>query len=275
MSGGVQLARAPQPWSGALRQTGRGVLLPVVLLAIWFGCARLGLFNTRLISSPEQVFSAAVREYRGGAIVTPLLSSLARNLVGLAIGTAFGLLLGALLGASHAAARLLGPSFNAARQVAVFAWLPLISVWLGVGEPAKIAFIALCAFYPVVINTWDGVRSVSHTLHEVADVYALSRFQRWRALIVPGSMPAVFAGLRLALIYAWLGTLGAEYLLAAAPGIGNLMTEGREALAMDKVLVGVAIAGGVGALLAAGAARLERRVLRWRPSNIVNPKEAT
>lgn len=249
------------------RPRARGLALPLLLVALWFAITHLGLVNTRLLARPERVFVSAIEQYREGAIVIPLLASLARNLVGLLLGTLAGVLLGGLLGLSRTADRLIAPSFHAARQVAVFAWIPLISVWFGVGEPAKLVFISLCAFYPVVLNTHEGVRGVSPALIEVATVLRFSRLSILRRVIVPGALPAVFAGFRLALIYAWLATLGAEYLLAPSPGIGNLMTEGREALAMDKVLVGIVIVGLVGAALGALAQRLERHLLRWRVAN--------
>jgi sulfonate transport system permease protein len=242
----------------------RGLALPLLLLLVWFAVAHLHLFNPRLLVAPEKVVKSAVEQYRDGAIVMPLLASLARNVAGLLLGTLVGVLLGGVLGLSHMADRVIGPTFHAAKQVAVFAWIPLISVWFGVGEPAKIVFITLCAFYPVVLNTYEGVRGVSRAYVELAAVYKFSRWSVLRKVIVPGAMPSVFAGFRLALIYAWLATLGAEYLLAAAPGIGNLMAEGREALAMDKVLIGVVIVGLIGTALHTLADRLERRVLRWR-----------
>ena len=134
-------------------------------------------------------------------------------------------------------------------------------------DPANPRFPPPAQGYPVVLNTHEGVRSVSKELVEVAAVYRFSRLDVLCKVIVPAAIPSVFAGFRLALIYAWLATLGAEYLLAASPGIGNLMIEGREALAMDKVLVGIVIAGLVGAAFAALSHRLERHLLRWRVPN--------
>jgi sulfonate transport system permease protein len=251
----------------AARRFARGLVLPVALVLIWFGVTHLNLVNARLVVRPERAFWTAIEQYRSGAVVRPLLASLGRNLTGLAIGTLLGLIAGGTLGVSRLAERVIGPSLHAAKQVAIFAWIPLISVWFGVGEPAKIVFIALSAFYPVVLNTHQGVRSVSRDYIEVAAVYEFSRWHVLRKVIVPGAIPSIFAGFRLALIYAWLATLGSEYLLAAAPGIGNLMIEGREALAMDKVMVGIVLAGLLGAGLGALAGRLERHVLRWRVPN--------
>jgi sulfonate transport system permease protein len=242
----------------------RGLVVPLVLLALWFVLTQYKLVNTLLLVRPDKVVTSAITHFQEGLIIAPLLASLQRDLLGFAIGSTLGLVVGAAMGFSRITDRLLGPTFHAAKQVALFAWIPLLSVWCGTGELAKVVFIALAAFYPVVLNTHEGVSNVSRELTEVGRVFRLSRWQVLRKIVLPAALPSIFAGVHLALIYAWLGTLGAEYLLSAAPGIGNLMVEGRESFAMDKVLLGVILAGVVGATLNTFATRLEQYALRWR-----------
>jgi sulfonate transport system permease protein len=246
----------------------RGLVVPVVLLAVWYFVTQFKLVNTLLLVQPYKVVTSAITHYREGLIVTPLLASLQRDLLGLTIGTSLGLVIGAAMGVSRLTDRLLGPTFHAAKQVALFAWIPLLSVWCGTGELAKVVFISLAAFYPVVLNTHEGVSGVAREHVEVGRVFRFSRWQVFRKIILPGALPSIFAGVHLALIYAWLGTLGAEYLLSAAPGIGNLMVEGRESFQMDKVLLGVIIAGVIGASLNTLATKLEQYALRWRVRGI-------
>jgi sulfonate transport system permease protein len=245
----------------------RGLIVPLALLLIWDLVTRFHLVHPRLLVRPILVVKSFLTELRQGDIGTQLLASLRRDLLGFAFGAVGGLLVGSALGVSRLTDRLFGSTFHAAKQVAIFAWLPLISVWFGTEEPAKIVFIALSAFYPVVVNTYEGVRSAGRDHLEVADVFRFSRWQAFRRVVLPGALPSIFAGLHLGLIYSWLGTLGAEYLLAAGPGIGYLMIDGREQFAMDKVMLGVAIAGLVGFSLNALAARAESRLLRWRVHN--------
>jgi sulfonate transport system permease protein len=246
----------------------RGVVLPVIGLAVWALSVRFDLVNTRVLVSPAKVLAFFLAELHEGTLLRALGASLTRDLTGCLLGSSVGLVVGGLLGLSRLSERLLAPTFNAARQVALFAWVPLISVWFGTGEQAKIVFIALAAFYPVVLNTQLGVGSVAPELLDVARAFEFAPWQRIRKVIVPSALPSVFAGLHLAMIYAWLGTIGAEYLLAPAEGIGNLMIDGREQFAMDKVLVGVIVVGVVGALLNAVAALVERRLLHWAPQNV-------
>jgi sulfonate transport system permease protein len=242
----------------------RGVVLPLVIIFLWQFITHYKLANVHLLASPSAVLKSFVVQVREGDLFPQLLASLQRDLSGFSIGALAGLLLGSAMGLWRIADRLFGPSFDAAKQVAVFAWIPLISVWFGSGESAKIVFIGLAAFYPVVVNTYEGIRSVSREHIEVARAFRFSRLQTFKKVVLPAALPSIFSGLHLALIYSWLGTLGAEYLLAPGPGIGNLMIDGREALAMDKVLLGVIIVGLVGFTLNSLASRAEAYFLRWR-----------
>jgi sulfonate transport system permease protein len=244
----------------------RGIVLPLVAITLWELITHYKLANVHILASPSAVLKSFLVQVKEGDLFEQLLASLQRDLTGFAIGAFAGLLLGSAMGLWRIADRLFGPSFDAAKQVAVFAWIPLISVWF-TGEPAKIVFIGLAAFYPVVVNTYEGIRSVSREHIEVARAFRFSRLQTFKRVVLPAALPSIFSGLHLALIYSWLGTLGAEYLLAPAPGIGNLMIDGRESLAMDKVLLGVIIAGLVGFSLNTIAARVEAHFLRWRLKN--------
>jgi sulfonate transport system permease protein len=246
----------------------RGLVLPLLLLGAWELVTRYRLVNVRLLVPPSRVFATFASELRDGALLTQLGASLARDLSGATLGTLAGVLIGVLMGCSRLADRLLGSTFHGAKQVAIFAWIPLMSVWLGTGELAKVVFVALAAFYPVVLHTIEGIRAVGSEYVEVARVFRLSRLQVFRRVIGPGAAPSMLAGVQIALVYSWLATIGAEYLLAAAPGIGTLMIDGREQFRMDKVLVGVVVAGVVGAALSALAKRIGESQMRWRVTAI-------
>ncbi len=251
----------------------RALAVPALLLVAWVICTHFKLVNPYLLVKPERVVQRALTELKEGELLSQLLASVQRDLLGFVVGSVAGLVVGGLMGLSPLYDRLFAPTFHAARQVAIFAWIPLMSVWLGTGEPAKVAFIALAAFYPVVIHTHEGIRSTARDYLEVARAFRFSRWQVLRKVVLPSALPGIFAGLHLALIYAWLATIGAEYLLAPGAGIGNLMINGRESLAMDKVLLGVVIVGGVGAALNGAAATLEAHLLRWRVSAFENRSE--
>lgn len=243
----------------------RGFALPVILLAIWQTITITGLVDTRLIVPPAKVIETGWNYLINGQFFTGLKASLLRDLSGFALGSLAGIVFGALLGVSRWAERLIGPTFHALKQISLFAWLPLMSAWLGNGEPAKILFIAISAFYPVALNTFEGVRSVTRAQVEVARVLGFNRFQVALRLILPAAAPQIATGLHLALLYAWLATIGAEYLLgSSSQGIGSVVIRGKAAFNVELILFGMLAIGLVGVLLNKLATLIEHRVLHWR-----------
>lgn len=247
----------------------RGWVLPVLLLGLWtIAATRSGALASPLLVTPSKVWATAVEQVASGALFTALAASLWRDLAGFAIGASSGLLFGAALGTSRTFERLAGPSFHTVKQVSLFAWIPLLGLWFGLGDAAKVAFLSLAAFFPVALNTAEGVRGVPAPLLEVGRVLRFTRWQRWRRLVLPAAAPSIFTGIHLGLIYAWLATLGAEYLMPAGAGIGNLLVDGREHFRMDQVLCGVIVVGLVGFALNLIASRLEARALAWRGRSV-------
>lgn len=243
----------------------RGLVLPLALLAVWYFLTALQLVNTKLIVPPGAVLATAWKVVSGGELLAGLQASLLRDLAGFAAGSTAGILLGLLLGVSRWAERLVGPTFHTLKQISLFAWLPLLSTWLGTGEAAKILFIALSAFYPVALGTFEGVRSVGHAQFEVARVLGFTRWQRSWRLVLPAAAPQIATGLHLALLYAWLATIGAEYLLgSAAHGIGSVVIRGKAGFHVELIVVGMLLIGVVGMALNRAAAAIEARVLHWR-----------
>lgn len=242
----------------------RGWVVPLALGLLWWLAADQQWADTRLLASPAAVLDSAWQAAASGELWHNLAASLQRNLTGFLLGGLIGLAFGTALGLSRLAERLVGPTFHAAKQIALFAWIPLLSAWFGFGEPAKVAFIALAVFYPVALNSFEGIRATRIELYEVARVLGLSPLQRLFRLVLPSAAPAIFTGLHLGLIYAWLATIGAEYFFSAGPGIGNTLIDGREHFDMAQVLYGLVVVGAVGLLLNRLAAWIETRTLAWR-----------
>lgn len=243
----------------------RGWVLPFALLALWWFLTANGWVNTKLIVPPGNVLRVL-----GTTLADPLfwqgvLFSLGRNASGFAVGAFSGIALGCLLGASRWADRLIGPSFHTLRQISLFAWLPLLSTWLGYGELSKLVFIALSTLYPVTLGTFEGVRSITPAHAEVARVFRFTRVQLLFRLILPAAAPQIATGLTLGLIYAWVATIGSEFLLANwGNGLGNIIIKGRSAFNVELIVVGMLAVGLVGTLLNRIASTLEARSLRWQ-----------
>lgn len=272
-----RLVHWPQQAAGELRKgefrrstSGKGGerlqpwLLPLGLLAIWQAASVLQWVDPAILASPASVAVALGGGLLDNSLTTALFASLQRTLGGLLLGGSLGFLLGLGLGLWRPAERLLGPSFAALRQVAIFAWVPLLTAWFGLGELAKVVFVGLAAFFPLLLATQRGIASLPAQLSEAAIALRLSPWQRLRRLVLPGAAPSVFAGVRLALIYAWLGTIGAEYFMPSDGGIGSLMIGAQQLFRMDLVGAGMLLVGLTGALLAAIGQRIEAQVTRWR-----------
>ncbi|WP_114809563.1 ABC transporter permease [Paraburkholderia kururiensis] len=242
----------------------RGLVLPLIACAIWWVFAAQRGPHSGLLVSPAQVLHTAWDQVSSGALVRALGASLAREACGFLIGTAGGLLLGVTLGFSRIAARVIGPSFDTFKQISLFAWIPLISVWFGLGDAAKVVFLSLAALLPVAAHTCDGIHAVPRQYVEVARALCYTRGQLARHVILPAALPSIFTGLYLGLIYSWLATLGAEYLLVAGSGIGNTLIDGSEQFRMDLVLFGIVVVGVTGWALNAAARALERKILARR-----------
>jgi sulfonate transport system permease protein len=250
--------------STTTRRILRGGALPALLFAIWWAVFRFGWTDTVMFVPIAKVWETAVRLSDNGQLWESLGASLARDLAGFFLGSAAGFAVGIALGLSRLLDNLVGPTLHTVKQISLFAWIPLISVWFGLGDMAKVVFLSLAAFFPVVLNTFEGIRGVPQELLEVGRTFALTPLQMLRRVVLPAALPSIFNGVHLALIYAWLATLGAEYLLTSGIGIGNLLTDGREHLFMDQVLLGIVMVGLVGFVLNLVANQVEGRLLRWR-----------
>ena len=243
----------------------RGLVLPLALLATWWLVTSAGWVNTKLIVPPANVWRTALATMADPLFWQGVGASIGRDLSGFAVGATGGILLGTLLGVSRLADRIIGPTFHTVRQISLFAWLPLLSSWLGYGELSKLVFISLSTLYPVALGTFEGVRSVSRAHAEVARVLRFSRLQVLTRLILPAASPQIATGLTLGLVYAWVATIGSEFLLANwGNGLGNIVIKGRAAFNVELIVFGMLAIGLVGVFFNRLAQRLEARALAWR-----------
>ena len=242
-----------QPW-----------LLPVALIALWQATVQFNWVDSNILAAPLHVLQATWEGLRDGSLAEAMLRSLSRALGGLLIGGGLGLLLGLVLGLWKPAERLFGGSLSALQQIAIFAWVPLLTAWFGLGEAGKLSFISLATFFPLLIASQRGIANLSPQLNEASRVLRLDRRQHLLRVVLPGAAPAIFAGLRLALIFAWLGTIGAEYFMPSNGGIASLMIGAQQLFRMDQVMASMLLIGLTGALLNALGQRIEARVSRWR-----------
>jgi sulfonate transport system permease protein len=145
------------------------------------------------------------------------------------------------------------------------ALIPLVILWFGIGEEAKLFLTALGVFFPIYLNTLHGVRTVDPQLIEMGQVYGMGRWTLFRAVIFPGALPSIFVGLRFSLGIMWL-TLIVSETLSASSGIGHMASEAREFMMTDVVVLALVVYALLGKLADLVAKALERTTLRWHPA---------
>lgn len=239
-------------------------LFPAGLLAAWAAASASGAISPTMLPSPAAVLSVLGHGLADGSFETAMGLSLQRAFIGLALGAGSGFAVGLAMGLNRPLDRLFNGTLAALRLVAIFAWIPLLTAWVGLGEASKITFVAIASFFPMQLAAYRGVATLSPHLIEASWTLRLGGIDRLRCLVLPGIAPSVFAGLRLALLQCWIGTMGAEYFMPSGGGIGSLMIGAQQMFRTDVVLAAMVMIGVVAALLNAIGSRIEARATRWR-----------
>ena len=240
-------------------------LVPIVVLLGWELSSRTGWLSTRILPEPLAVATAFWNLLVSGQLLRDVAISSGRALGGLAIGGSLGLVLGLLTGTFRTAETLLDTTLQMIRNVPALALIPLVILWFGIDESAKLFLVAIGVFFPIYLNTYHGIRSVDAGLIEMARSYGLSGWPLYREVILPGALPSILVGLRFALGLMWVLLIVAET-ISAQSGIGYMTMNAREFLQTDVVLVGVLLYALLGKLADVVARLLERRCLRWHPA---------
>jgi sulfonate transport system permease protein len=240
-------------------------LVPLLILAAWEYAARTGFLSARVLPEPWAVLKAAWHLLQTGELQSNLKISAGRAFAGLVVGGGLGLLLGLLTGLSRRAEVALDTTVQMLRNVPPLAMIPLVILWFGIDEGAKLFLVALGVFFPLYLNTFHGIRSVDRGLIEMARSYGLSGASLYRHVILPGALPSILVGLRYSLGLMWVLLIVAET-ISSSSGIGYMTMNAREFLQTDVVLVGILMYALLGKLADVATKRLERLCLRWHPS---------
>ncbi|MGQ2993253.1 aliphatic sulfonate ABC transporter permease SsuC [Variovorax sp.] len=250
---GLNVARRLVPW-----------LVPVGLIVVWQIASSLGWLSTRVLPAPVDVVKAAWNLTVSGELWTHVKVSAGRALAGLAIGGGAGLALGLLTGSVKFFETLLDSTIQMVRNIPALALIPLVILWFGIDESAKLFLISVSVFFPIYLNTFHGIRNVDPQLIEMGRTYGLTRWQLYREVILPGALSSILVGLRFSLGLMWVILIVAETISAQA-GIGYLTMNAREFLQTDIVLVGILLYALLGKLADLFARGLEQWWLRWHP----------
>lgn len=242
------------------RDLALGLVLPVVLLALWQALSSAGVLDVSRYSSPVELGGALVSAIESGRLWPNLAISVQRVFLGFGIGALLAVTVGLLVALSSTANKMLSPLLSAVRAVPSLAWVSVLIIWFGIGEENKVGLIAIGAFFPVLATLVAGIRQVDVGLLEVAQAYGLSWRQRITTVLLPSAAPSLLAGARLGLNQAWLFLVAAE-LLGATAGLGWQLQNAQRNGQIELVLVTIILFALLGKMTDSLLAVVETKVL--------------
>jgi sulfonate transport system permease protein len=239
-----------------------GLILPIALFAAWIYFSSNGSFAESELPKPSSVFKVISELDSRDQLWWNISASLQRVALGYFFGTLIALVLGSAAGLNKIVNQLVTPLLQAIRAVPSLAWVPLLIIWLGIGEGPKLTLIGIGAFFPVFTTVVSGIKNVDRHLVEVGRAYGLKRWAIIKGIYLPAAAPQIFSGLRLGLAQSWLFLVAAE-LIASAKGLGFLLIDSQSSARTDIVIFSIlalAILGKISDLI---LATIEKRVLAW------------
>lgn len=266
-SGGAATAVHPrligvEPGGGRRRALGSAAVV-VGLLAVWEAAVRTGLLPSFYFPPPTHVARGLADLVRSGLLAEHGGATLYRVVAGLLLGGTLGLLVGVAMGRSTPFRRLADPVVGALYPTPKLAILPLVMVFLGIGEASKLFIVALAAFFPMLISSLAGVRQIPAIYFEVASNYGTGRLNLLKRVILPASLPGVLAGLRIALNSVIHVTIAVE-IVSAVRGLGALVWLSWEVLRVEQLYATLVVISLLGIASTWGLDRLTRRLIPWR-----------
>lgn len=261
------------------KRTLHGTIVPVVLLIVWEALTQSGFINPQILPAPSQVllrwidylkpleqYDPANMSYLAwffsGELPHDALASIIRVVGGFGIGAGLAMPLGLLMGGSAWFYQLMNPLIQLLRPIPPIAYIPLAILWFGLGNPPAFFLISLGAFFPVLMNTISGVRTVDEIYIRAARNLGASGATLFLRIILPAATPHILTGLRVGIGVAFIVVIVAE-MIAVNNGLGFRILEAREFMWSDKIIAGMITIGLLGLAIDTGMDRINRYLLRW------------
>ena len=244
----------------------RGALGLAAFLVAWEILALAGLIDAVLLPSPTTLFFAAGDLLRSGALIRHVGASIERVLLGFAVAAVVGLTLGVVLGWFRILSDFVKPLVEALRPIPPIAWTPLAILWFGVGNAPSYFLVFVGAVFPVFVSTYSAVRNIERTQINAALCLGATPTMLIRDVLIPGALPVIFPGLRIALGVGWMCVVAAE-LIAAQSGLGYMIQQSRLLLQTQFVVTGMIVIGIIGFAMNVVMTLIERRLVPWQESS--------
>lgn len=223
----------------------KGYYVFILILIIWQVICNMEVYNEYILPPPMKVFNTFIDMIKNGSIYENVFASLRRIFIGFIISSMIAIPLGILFGINKKLYEYFKPLLEFIRNTPPLALIPMLILWFGIGEKSKIIIIILASFFPIFLNTLNGIRSCDVKLIEVGQVFNFTKIEIFLKIIIPNSILHIFIGLSLGLGYSFRAIIGAE-LIAASSGLGYLISDGKSMSRTDVVIVGIFVIGFLG-----------------------------
>jgi sulfonate transport system permease protein len=240
-------------------------LVPLAIILLWQAACAAGLVPARVLPAPSDVALAGWKLMISGELARNIAVSFWRASTGFVIGGGIGFAFGLANGLSQLSNKLTDTTLQMVRNIPHLALIPLVILWFGIDEAAKLFLVALGVFFPIYLNTLHGIRSVDPQLIEMGRIYGMTDAELFRRVIFPGALPSIFVGIRFALGIMWLTLIVAET-IAASSGLGYMAMQAREFMQIDVVVLSILIYALLGKFADFASRLLERMTLSWHPA---------
>ncbi len=236
--------------------------LTVIILAAWEAADLAGMLHAYTLPPLKSIVATTIEYAREGTLLSNIAVSLVRVLEGFVIALVAGIVLGVLVSVFPKFEVFTDLVIQILRPIPPIAWIPLAILWFGIGQSSKVFIIFLGAFFPIFVNTVDGIRNIDSRYYELASVYEVPKAELIRGIIIPGALPSITTGIRLGLGSAWVCVVAAE-MIGATSGVGFMLANGRSLSRPDVVILGMLLVGIFGKLMDDILKKLREKLITW------------
>lgn len=237
-------------------------ILVICIVFVWYLLTETGAVNSILLPSPKAIWNTFFQKLADKSLLVAIGVSVGRVVKGYLCAVVMGICMGVLIGLSEHMYRMTKIIIQILKPIPPIAWIPLVILWMGIGENSKVFLIFLGGFFVVLINVIDGIRYIDPKLKEVATAVETPKMKYVFQLVIPAAMPNIFTGLKVALGTSWSCVVAAE-LVAASSGVGYMISNARNFGQMDVVIIGMISIGIVGKIMDEALKLIEKKVLAW------------
>ena len=238
------------------------ILLPLIIIMIWEMACHFGNVKSYSMPAPEMILKDAAEKIASGILWKHIIVSFLRVLKGFLLALISALVLGVLIGLSRPIERFTELVIQLLKPIPPIAWIPLAILWFGIGESSKLYIIFYGAFFPILLNTVDGIHNIDKRYLELGRVYEVDRWRLVWKVILPGALPSIFTGVRVGLGNAWVCVVAAE-MIAATRGIGYMLSNGRSMSRADDVILAMLLIGIVGKIMDDILRIIPKIIMKW------------